>query len=177
MIAVPFIYFTLLALFMWYKHKAFDLAVCLASVYAISGFFSILIDIFNLWGGGGCCDAIPIGFMPVFSYCILLTIVILPFYNFRSASIQNIELIDVRVFKIVSYFFMLVFVCTVLFTFSTVKEMFNDQDFLAVRSLHYEGYNIIEDLSSRSLIMYVLNLFPYFLAFSVMLHYFFISTA
>ncbi len=165
MIVVPFIYFTLLALFMWYKHKAFDIAVCLASVYAVSGFFSILIDVFNLWGGGGCCDEISIGFIPVFSYCILITITILPFYNFRSASIQNIELTNIRLFKIVSYFFILIFVSTVLFTFSTIIEMFQDEDFLAVRSLHYEGYNIIEDLSSKSLTMYFLNFFPYFFGF------------
>lgn len=46
--AIPFVYFSLISLLLYKKRKKFDIAIIIAMIFAVSGFFSILIDIFHL---------------------------------------------------------------------------------------------------------------------------------
>ena len=78
MIAIPFVYFTFLS-FLFYRKKGhkIDLSVIMTAMYAVSGLFSILIDVFGLRSD----DTLHynISFIAAFSYCALLTLCISPF--------------------------------------------------------------------------------------------------
>lgn len=78
MIAIPFVYFTFLS-FLFYRKKGhkIDFSVIITAMYAVSGLFSILIDVFGLRND----DTLHynISFIAAFSYCALLTLCILPF--------------------------------------------------------------------------------------------------
>ena len=74
MILVPFIYFILLMFVFWYKGKRFGVASYVSFIYAISAFYSVLIDWFGFYGEYGVTTKIPINFLPTLTYCVLITI-------------------------------------------------------------------------------------------------------
>lgn len=77
MIAVPFVYFSLLTFILFRRHKRIDLVTLISSMFAISGFFSILIDYYDLryWDSVG----YEITTIPAIAYCLLLTMCLVPF--------------------------------------------------------------------------------------------------
>ena len=78
MIAIPFVYFSFLSILFYRKnnHKI-DLSVVITAIYAVSGFFSILIDVFGFRSYD--IANYKISFSGAFAYCALLTLCILPF--------------------------------------------------------------------------------------------------
>lgn len=78
MIAIPFVYFTFLSFIFYRKqgHKI-DLSVVITAMFAVSGLFSILIDVFGLRNR----DTLHyhISLEAAFAYCALLTLCVLPF--------------------------------------------------------------------------------------------------
>lgn len=120
MIHLPFIYFTLLFLFFLYKQKAFNVGSYLTSIYMISSFFGILIDKYNLYDGT--CLKSQISYQASFTYCLLITVSILPFYFFRNDLIVNISKPKLKTFNLLSYFFMAIFaIISILFIFDIYK--------------------------------------------------------
>lgn len=77
MIAVPFIYFTLFSLLLYRKKgKKLDLSVIITAMFAVSGLFSILIDLFGYRYPDAEGYSISAG--AAIAYCGLLTMCILP---------------------------------------------------------------------------------------------------
>ena len=88
MIAVPFIYFSLLTWFFYVRNKQFNLPVFTCLIYAVSSFFAILIDIFDLRFP----DTVnyDISFFACFIYCALLTLCMIPIQVYANR-VQTIE--------------------------------------------------------------------------------------
>ena len=120
MIVLPFIYFTLLSLFLYKKKKRqIDLSVIISSMFAVSGLFSILIDLFDLRFP----DAVGYVISPTagIAYCALITMCLLPIAINSNLKIQSVRLIRgkslLMILAWVSLFWFFVFVVFSLNTF------------------------------------------------------------
>jgi len=83
MIAVPFIYFSIISLVLYFrKGKRIDFSVIISAMFAVSGFFSILIDVFGLRNSD--TANYSISFLASFSYCALITLCLLPFIRYSN---------------------------------------------------------------------------------------------
>ena len=77
MIAIPFVYFSFLAYFFYVRNKRnLDLPVFIFLIYAITGFFAVLIDFFGMRSPD--TQNYTITFGASFTYCFCITIVVLP---------------------------------------------------------------------------------------------------
>lgn len=111
MITIPFIYFSFLSFFFYRKHKQIDLATILSLMFAVSGCFSVLIDICNLRTGD--TERYEISWLPAFLYCFLLTLCIFPISafplsrNLRLNPIKNVKLL--KGLSVIALFWFLAF--------------------------------------------------------------------
>ena len=87
--AIPFVYFSLISLLLYKKRKKFDIAIIIAMIFAVSGFFSILIDIFHLRYREAIGYQFSVG--ASFAYCALLTMCLLPFAVNTHLSANNLK--------------------------------------------------------------------------------------
>ena len=119
MTAVPFIYFSIIALCLYRKRKGVDFAIAMSSLYAISGFFSILIDYLGIRSYD--TEHYEISFFASFSYCFLLTLSLLPFIKYSNYSIHKLKPISneklLNAFAWISFIWFLAFA---LFTIPTL---------------------------------------------------------
>ncbi len=123
MIAVPFIYFSLLLLYIVKTKKTFDISAYLVCLYLVSGFFSILIDTNNLRSFD--TKNYEIGIVPTFLYCFLLTLTIWPFYRFRSEKVVSINLNKPKLFTQIVYFYFACFLLIIISSYQTVFQILN----------------------------------------------------
>lgn len=90
MIAVPFIYFSILSLVLYFRRgKRIDFSVIISTIFAISGLFSILVDAFGLRNSD--TENYSISFLASFSYCALITVCLLPFVRYSNLTITTIR--------------------------------------------------------------------------------------
>lgn len=90
---IPFIYFTLLTGYFWHRHKNYDVAAYMSSLYALTSLCSAIIVIDgHLEGGGVLFDGweAELGIIPTLMYCVLITITILPFSLIRVDKLEKI---------------------------------------------------------------------------------------
>lgn len=83
---IPFIYFTLLILFLWRRNRKWGAGLAVLSFIDVSAFFSILVDVFNLYGEYGCNDY-ALTLSRVLLYCLLWTILLYPLLKIDSRDI------------------------------------------------------------------------------------------
>ena len=108
MITIPFIYFSLLSLFCYHKHRQIDLATIISLMFAVSGFFSILVDVNNLRYDD--TYSYEISGIPVIVYLFLLTICILPISKcyvlnkFQLKQIHNLNILKIISFIVLFWF-------------------------------------------------------------------------
>lgn len=76
MIYIPLVYFSFLSFVLYKRHKKINIATIISLMFAISGLFSVLVDI-NDYRGYETANY-QISFVPTFLYCFLLTLCILP---------------------------------------------------------------------------------------------------
>lgn len=155
MILVPFIYFILLMLAFWYKGKRFGVASYVALIYAISAFYSFLIDLFGVYGEYGVTTKIPIHFLPTLTYCLLITISIVPFYYVEKVGVIDIPLSRPKFFTWLGYFFMFIFFLTIFLFLDDIRSILNG-DLSEVRAMIYDEDSVEKATGWR----YVLELFP-----------------
>ena len=94
---IPLVYFGCLSVFIYQRNKQIDIAFISSLIFAVSGLFSVLIDI----NGYRSYDTsnYDISVVPAALYCILLTLCILPLAkcsNFNRIQIKparNVKLI------------------------------------------------------------------------------------
>lgn len=90
MVTVPFIYFTILLLLVYRRNgRRFDLVCYIISIFAVSAFFSILLDAFELRS----IDTLnyKISGEATFAYCGLITMCLWPFIRYSNLSIKQIK--------------------------------------------------------------------------------------
>ena len=110
MLYFPFIYFSILFLF-FYKKRGFDACTFITSLYVITSFCAVLMDVLDL---------IPIersspSIFAVLVYCLLLTFIILPVSKFDSGSLRNIVVRHPRAVNCLVIFFFSYFLFKLIF--------------------------------------------------------------
>lgn len=136
MIFVPFIYFSTLSLFIYLKKKYIDLSIFVSMMYAISGFFSILIDYNDLRSFETFDYEITFG--ACFTYCCLLTLCFLPIslYNSKKNKLNCPK--NINLLKVVSVISLIWFISTFVLSFSFLVKMLTG-DMAMARTAAYEG--------------------------------------
>lgn len=116
MIAIPFVYFSFLSIILYLKKgKKFDFSVVITTMFAISGFFSILVDVFDLRNPDVANYNISV--TASFFYCALLTMCILPFAIYSNLRITNPKpLRNTIIIKLLAYLSVLWFLMTIYFS-------------------------------------------------------------
>ncbi len=89
MIFVPFIYFSILGLFLYRQRKVVDIAIFICFLFAASGIFSILTDIYGVRSD----ETVNYDITPfaAFTYCGLITLCTLPFLTYSNILIKSIQ--------------------------------------------------------------------------------------
>ena len=124
MITIPFIYFGILLLFQYKRNgRKMDIACYILLIYFISAFFSILIDLFDLYSRelGG----YRVSGNATFVYCGLLTLCVLPFALFSSNKIIEIKKIKntsfLKSLAWVTFFYFVIYLCNYIQNIYVVK--------------------------------------------------------
>ena len=139
MVAVPFIYFSALLFYQLKKNKwRLDIACFILVIYAVSGFFSILIDIFDLrYEDQRNYIITPWATM---AYCCLLTLCVLPFMKYSNILIKEIRPIrGTKMLKVLAWIFFLYFFINFVFSFGDILSVATADDLSQVRGDHYKG--------------------------------------
>lgn len=140
MVAIPFIYFTILSFILYFRHKKIDLACYTTIIYAVSGFFSILIDFYKL----RYFDVLyyKISFEATFLYCFLITLLLIPIIHYSDAKIKKIKPIkNTKVLKFIAWIFGVYFIIFTVLSFSSIITVFRG-DMKEIRNTLYLGeYN------------------------------------
>lgn len=89
MIAVPFVYFSFLALFLYRKKKVLDIAAFIIGIYAAASFFAIIRELYGIRSLG--VETYQITPFASLCYCGLLTFCILPFITYSNSLIHVIK--------------------------------------------------------------------------------------
>lgn len=138
MIAVPFIYFTLLAIYLIRKNKGIDLSAFIVLVYAFSAACSILLDVFDVYNTNGVYEKISISPIATLTYCSLITLAILPFSQIKSLEIKEVDLQKEWLVDALSWILIITFFITLYNTFSHL-DMILQSDLKEVRDDMYSG--------------------------------------
>lgn len=138
MIIVPFLYFSLLSFFLYRKKgKKIDLSVIITAMFAVSGFFSILIDMFELRNPDAIRYKISVG--ATVSYCLLLSLCIFPIAKYSHLSFSKLKPVPngdvLRVLAFVSIIWLIV---TIVFGWSSFMRLLNS-DMAEARAEVYQG--------------------------------------
>lgn len=136
MIFIPFIYFTILFLYLRHKNNGIDVSAYLALLYAFISFFAILIDLWNIYDINGVCVKSPISFGATFSYCTLLTLSIVPFSRLHSTTLRKITITKPQLMDVVSWGLILTFIITLFMLFNDIHTALTS-DLREVRNLIY----------------------------------------
>lgn len=137
MIAVPFIYFSLLAYFFFMKSKRIDLAVYISLIYASSGMFSIMIDIFSLRSYDTAHYQISI--LATIVYCFMFTLCLLPISAFSRAYYGRIvPLKSDSALKIIARFGFIFAAFSIFMSFGSLRTVLNS-DMGVLRNDLYQG--------------------------------------
>ena len=139
---IPFVYFGCLSIFLYQRHKQIDIATIVSLVFAVSGLFSVLIDI-NGYRSYETYNY-DISIVPAALYCILLTLCILPLGKcniFNRVQIEPVR--NVNLMKLLSVVSIIWFLLTVFFSWDRFLFILMSGDMAEIRDDLYKG--ITED--------------------------------
>lgn len=141
MIALPFIYFSFFLSYILYKKKKFEISAFLVSLYVLTSFFAILIDINGLRS----FDTIKyqIGVFPAVLYCLLLTLTIWPFYRLRTRRMYRIRLNKPKLFNFIVYFYFVCFIFVLITSYSSIIKILSG-NLGELRNALYRGETITD---------------------------------
>ncbi len=167
MIIVPFLFFTLLTIYWWYKHQGFDVCVYMSALYALTSLLAIIIVAGEMLDAGGILFDnydLELNVVPTILYCALLTLGMLPFSMIYKKDIRDITTNNPLIIHALSaLLFAVALLNLYLIADSTVEILSGDLS--SVRSDHYKGIESPAQVKSESL--------PFILRF---LYYFNVST-
>lgn len=139
---IPLVYFSCLSVFIYQRHKQIDIASIVSLIFAVSGLFSVLIDI----NGYRSYDTsnYEISIVPAALYCILLTLCILPLSKCNISSRIQVEPVrNVKLIKLLSVVSIIWLLLTVFFSWDRFLFILMSGDMAEIRGDLYKG--ITED--------------------------------
>ena len=136
MVFIPFIYFTILTLWIRLRHGGWDVASFLTAVYAFSALFSIIAFSMGDWNLNGLCPQHNPSALATFAYCTLLTITFIPFIRMNNRAICSIPLEKSKAVDILSWGLIFTFITTLVYLFTDIQEVLSG-DLRVVRDLVY----------------------------------------
>ena len=139
MLFIPFIYFTILFVFLARRHRGMDVSAYMVLLYAFSAFFAILIDARHIYDTNGVCAEMPITLGATLSYCALLTISIVPFSRMRSTTLQQVNITKPGLFDAFSWLLIITFFLTFLMLGRDIYSVISSADLSEVRRAVYAG--------------------------------------
>ncbi len=151
MILIPFIYFSILFVYLAQRHKGIDVSAYMVLLYAFSSLFAILIDVRQLYDANGVCAEMPFTFGATVSYCALLTLSIIPFSRMRSTSLKQINITKTGLYDALSWLFIITFFLTFLMLSRDIYSVIMSSDLSEVRSAIYAGEEGNKSLGIRDL--------------------------
>lgn len=139
---IPLVYFGCLSVIMYQRHKQIDIATISSLIFAVSGLFSVLIDI-NRYRSDDTYNY-EISIVPAALYCILLTLCILPLAKCNIVNRIQIEPVrNVKLIKLLSVVSIIWFLLTVFFSWDRFLFILTSGDMAEIRGDLYKG--ITED--------------------------------
>lgn len=90
MLFIPLLYFLLLAVYFYKKHKCLNLDIAATLILVAVSFFSILIDINDVYGDYG-INNYSITLPTILLYCFQWTVILLPIHYISSVKLQKHE--------------------------------------------------------------------------------------
>lgn len=143
MIALPFTYFSI-----WfiaeYRKRGLDVYSFMILLYAITSFFSILIDRLDLYDNHSCVKYPSLGFVAPILYVTLLTICIQPFSRFKSNSIQKmVGRISERKFDLIVYAYFVMFLIVLIVSMTRIEEILTSNALADIRGEQYRRETVI----------------------------------
>lgn len=167
MIFIPFIFFTLLTIYLWWKHQGLDVCVYMAGLYIFTSLLGIIVVLGDLLDDGGILfDNYDIQLSPIATllYCGFITLGILPFSMLYKRDLQIITTPNPKIVLGLSIFLIFVaFINLYLVADSTIEILSGDLS--TIRSDHYNGIESPAEVKAQSM--------PFIIKY---LYYFNIST-
>lgn len=137
---IPLVYFSFLSLFLYKRHKQFDMAAIISMIFAISGLFSVLIDFNGLRSIE--TENYEISIIPAVLYCLLLTICIIPISNCNVINkVQITPVRNVKLIKILAIIALIWFLLSVRFGWNIFRFVLMS-DMAEIRHDAYAGFHL-----------------------------------
>lgn len=153
MVAVPFIYFTILTIYWWIKHRGLDVCVYMSALFAVTAFCCIIVVTGGMLDGGGILFDefdIELNLIPTMLYCALITMGIFPFSLIYNKDIKRITYTPSLVLEGLCWLLILVAIINFYLIVDTTAEILSG-DLSSVRNDHYEGFLSPADIKAQSL--------------------------
>ncbi len=153
MIFLPFIYFLFLTIYLWYKHRTFDVSVYMSSLYTFTSFCAIILVTGNMLEGGGILFngwEPDLGIIPTLLYCTLLTVTIIPFSFIRTEKISNITNNKPLLLALLVVILLAQALLNLYLVADSTLDILNG-DLNAVRESHYQEDMSLADIKAASL--------------------------
>lgn len=170
MIAIPFIYFTFLAIYLIRKNGGIDITAFLAMIYAFSGLMSILVDVFDIYDMDGVYEKIPISPLATVTYCTLLTLTIIPFAKMRSIELKDIDYQKYWVVDLLSWVLIITFFFT-LYNTLTNLDVILQSNLKDVRDDVYDNDDQVKLTGIQWLMAMPETLFSQFSPIAILLYF------
>ena len=141
MVFIPFIYFTLLTLYLWRKHRGFDVCVYMSSLYAFTSMCAVIVFTGDMLGDGGILyadndeDLSPAA---TAVYCLVLTFSMIPFTLIYNKEIKTIKPSSPFVLELTSWFLISVSMLNLYLVADSTLDILQG-NLGAVRAAHYDG--------------------------------------
>lgn len=140
MITVPFIYFSILLLFLYKRNgKKIDIACYIIGIYWISAFFGIFFDVFDLYTKD--VQNYKISVDATIVYCGLITLCVSPFMLYPSTNIVSIRKIkNTKFLKRLSWITFFYFIIYLIISLPLLYKVLTG-NIGEIREDHYAGFN------------------------------------
>ncbi len=170
MIAVPFIYFTLLAIYLVRKNGGVDISAFLVMIYAFSALMSILLDAYNIYEINGVYEKISISPLATLTYCALITLAVIPFRKIRSLDLREIDIQKGWIIDLLSWVLIFTFFITIFNTFTHLDTILQS-DLKDVRDEVYSNTEQVKLTGIQWLLALPETLFSQFSPIAILLYF------
>ena len=175
MIAVPFLYFMILAIYLIRKNKGIDICAFIIMIYAFSALMSILLDIFDVYAINGVYEKIPISPVATVTYCALITLAVIPFRRMRSLDLREVDMQKYWVVDLLSWVLIFTFFITILDTY-THLDLILQSDLKNVRDEVYHNTEQVKVTGIQWFMALPETLFSQFSPIAILLYFVNIAT-
>lgn len=124
MIVVPFIYFLYLFCYQYKRSGYLDVSCYLIIPYVITSFFAILIAYYKIYDFyDGIWSNADISFFAIATYCVLISLSIMPFSRIQCYRIERIVCPNYKYVDLLSCILIITFFSTVYTTYNNLEEI------------------------------------------------------